>query len=581
MRVWGPVLITALLITPPALLAPAHAAAPVRSIEISGAGTSVWPAYDVSLERFAIGTGPATDGQVNVTVTTPDPDAVVRIDGRPAENGATTQVSGLAPGDEVNVQVDDAAGSTNQSFFYLPTGFPRLRAAATSTVPPSGVTFLGLASYLSETSYQTAVDRHGVPIRVEGNPKNHDFKPSGAGDGHYTVAHLSPGSTAEQEGYQIDEYDERFRLIDTHTVNPVKKIGLRRADTDFHDVQLTPNGQKILIAYQRRERRNGVTWLDAVIQIQKPSGKTRFTWSSKGHVKPKEGYVLGARGQDYAHLNSVQLQKNGDIVASFRNLSQVLRIATRKRGTFRPGDVVWRLGGVRNEFTFRDDPLGGFCAQHDARILPNGHLLLFDNGAEQRDSGALNPQTADMCPDPADPSGPRIARPQSRVVEYALKPRARTATLVWSHQPPGRYAAFAGSAQRLGDGHTLIGWWNSEDPSGTAPLTAQVTAQGAEAWSLTAQGWFSYRAHRGEAPDRIRPGARVTVPSAGSYYEAGADLAVDFSCTDRGGSNLAGCTGTQANGATLDTSPGAHTVTVTATDRAGNTRRRSVSYTVR
>lgn len=579
MRVWGPVVIAAMLVLPPTFVSPSVAAGPGRSVEIGGAGTSVWPEYAAGVDRFAIDTGPATDGRVTVTVSSPDPQATALVQGRPVEVGATTEVAGLEPGDEVNVQLTDTTGATNQSFVYLPAGFPRLRADGGAT--DGGLTFLGLASYLSETSYQAAVDRRGVPVHVVGDPKNHDFKPSGAGDGHFTVAHLSPGSTVEQEGYQIDEYDERFRLVDTHTVNRVRKIGLRPPDTDFHDAQFLPDGRKILIAYQRRERRSGVTWLDAVIQIQGRSGRTKFTWSSKGHVKPKEAYVLGARGQDYAHLNSVQLQGNGDVIASFRNLGQVLRIATRKRGKLRPGDVVWRLGGVRNEFRFVGDPLGGFCAQHDARILPNGHLLLFDNGAERRDSGALHPQTADMCPDPADPDGARVARPQSRVVEYALNTRSRTATMVWSHQPTGRYAAFAGSAERLPGGDTLVGWWNSEDPAGTPPLVSEVTPAGVESWSLTAEGWFSYRAHRGEAPDRIRPDAQVTVPEAGAVYPAGAEVLVDFSCSDRGGSNLGACSGTQANGAALDTTPGQHRLTVTAIDGAGNKRRRHVDYTVR
>lgn len=580
MRVRGVVAISSLLLAPLALVSPTQALAPVRTVEIGGTGTSVWPAYDESVSRFAIGTSPGTDGRVSVTASTADPGGTVLVDGRPVANGATTEVTGLAPGDEVNVQVSDAAGSTNQSFVYLPAGFPRLRAAESGTGPTGGHTLLGLASYLSETSYETAVDRHGVPVRVSGNPKNHDFKPSGRGDGHFTVAHLAPGSTAEQEGYQIDEYDARFRLVDTHTLARVPRIGLLPRDTDFHDVELLPDGRVVLTGYQRRERASGVTWLDAIIQVTDRQGRAQFTWSSKGHVKPTEGYVLGARGQDYAHLNSVQVQPNGDIVASFRNTGQVLRIATERRGKFEPGDVVWRLGGERNEFTFVGDPLGGFCAQHDARILPGGHLLLFDNGAERRDSGPLSPQTADMCPDPADPTGPRVARPQSRVVEYALDVRARTATLVWSHQVPGRYAAFAGSAQRLAGGNTLVGWWNSEDPAGPPPFVSEVTPAGADVWSLTAEGWFSYRAHRGEVPDRTRPAVQVLTPAAGATYAPGAEVPVDFTCTDTGGSNLATCDGDQTNGALLDTTPGPHTFTVVATDRAGNTRTRNVSYTV-
>lgn len=572
-------LVTGLVAASLGLPAPAPAVdQPARSVTIDGPGTSLQPAYDAQTRRFGVGTGPDTDGTLTVTASTADPQGSVLVDGHPVANGAATTVEHLSPGDEVNVQITDAAGTGNQSFVYLPPGFPRIRAESQGTGPDDGMVLLGLASYLSDTTYQAALDRNGVPVYVSGDPKNHDFKPSGRGDGHFTVAHLAPGSTAEQEGYQIDEYDGRFRVVRTHQLDPVPSIGLRKRDTDFHDVQLLDDGRVVLTGYQRRVRASGVEWLDAIIQVTNRRGRALFTWSSKGHIRPREAYVLGAKHQDYAHLNSVQLQPNGDVVASFRNVGQVLRIATERRGPYRPGDVVWRLGGERNEFTFLGDPYGGFCAQHDVRVLPDGHLLMFDNGSEGRDSGPLFPQTADMCPDPADPTGPRIARPQSRVAEYALDVGARTATLVWSHQVPGRYAAFAGSAQRLGSGHTLVGWWNAQDTTGTStpPLVSEVDTAGSALWSLTAEGWFSYRAHKAPVPDRIRPRATVSVPAAGAAYDATDAPTADYRCTDRGGSNLATCTASS-----LDLTPGSHTFTLTATDGAGNERTRSVTYSVR
>lgn len=558
----------------------AAAEAPVRTVTVSGPGTSLQPAYDASIERFGLGTGPDTDGTVTLVATTADPDGNVVIDGRPVENGSETTIEGLSPGDEVNVQITDTAGTGNQSFIYLPTGFPRIRAASFGVGPDDGYVLVGMASYLSESTYQAALDARGVPAYVSASAKSHDFKPSEGHAHRYTVAHLRPGSTNEDAGYQIDELDGRFRVVASHTLDRVPAIGLRPDDTDFHDVELTEDGRVVLVGYQRRERASGNTWLDAIIQITDRQGRALFTWSSKGHIKPSEAYVLGSRGQDYAHLNSVQLQPNGDLVASFRNVGQVLRIATERRRTYRPGDVVWRLGGAGNQFRFVDDPYAGFCAQHDVRVLPNGHLLMFDNGSEAHESGPLFPQTADMCPDPANPAGPRIARPQSRIAEYALDVKARTATLVWSHEVPGRYAPFAGSAQRLASGHTLVGWWNAQEAAdGPAPFATEVNSAGATVWSLTAEGWFSYRVHKSAVPDRIRPRARVAALADGAVVDTGSQVQVDYTCTDRGGSNLASCVGTQVNGADLDTSAGRHTLSVTAKDRAGNTRTITLAYT--
>ena len=73
------------------------------------------------------------------------------------------------------------------------------------------------------------------------------------------------------------------------------------------------------------------------------------------------------------------------------------------------GDVLWRFGrnAKRNEFTIYGDSRG-FSHQHDARRLPNGRLLLYDNG------NCLNPRYA-------------------RAMEYTLDEENLAATLVWQY----------------------------------------------------------------------------------------------------------------------------------------------------
>jgi len=43
------------------------------------------------------------------------------------------------------------------------------------------------------------------------------------------------------------------------------------------------------------------------------------------------------------------------------------------------GNIIWRLGGKNNQFTFANDNLG-FSRQHDIRRFSNGDISLFDNG---------------------------------------------------------------------------------------------------------------------------------------------------------------------------------------------------------
>jgi uncharacterized delta-60 repeat protein len=83
--------------------------------------------------------------------------------------------------------------------------------------------------------------------------------------------------------------------------------------------------------------------------------------------------------------------------------------------------------------------------------------------------------------------------------------------------------------------------------------------------------------------DTTAPSIVISAPADGSVYDLGASVVASYGCTDEaGGSGVASCVGTVANGSTIDTSsPAAHSFTVTAADAAGNTRTAAVGYTVR
>jgi peptidoglycan/xylan/chitin deacetylase (PgdA/CDA1 family) len=83
------------------------------------------------------------------------------------------------------------------------------------------------------------------------------------------------------------------------------------------------------------------------------------------------------------------------------------------------------------------------------------------------------------------------------------------------------------------------------------------------------------------AADTTAPSITITTPAASATYTVGQDVKAAYSCADTGGSGVATCTGTVANGSALNTSTqGTFTFSVNATDNAGNPATRSVSYTV-
>ncbi|MFN8473345.1 MAG: choice-of-anchor Q domain-containing protein [Anaerolineae bacterium] len=81
--------------------------------------------------------------------------------------------------------------------------------------------------------------------------------------------------------------------------------------------------------------------------------------------------------------------------------------------------------------------------------------------------------------------------------------------------------------------------------------------------------------------DRTAPTITITTPTDGAVYLQGAPLTASYTCSDPGGSGVASCVGTVANGSPLSTATvGSFSFTVTATDNVGNTASQTVHYVV-
>ena len=324
---------------------------PTRTVSVTGSGESMYPAFSPAVERYGVlTTAEASPGQGRVTVraTTSDPTGTVLVNGRPSTGGGVT-VTGLSAGDEISVIITDSGGTEVHALVYLPAGFPHLTTVVDQPGTAAGDVMLTLSKWVSPApSYEVAVDRNGVPAFVEVlDAASLDLKP--APGGHYSVGRLTtaPGRT----GQQIIELDERFQPVRT-----LQTSGL--VNTDAHDAILKPDGGAILTAYEA----NAATGLtDAVIQELEPDGDVAYTWNSADHMDPETETTNVPGRADYAHINSIQLLADGDILASFRHTSSVLKIAWSAHDGFRRGDVVWRLGGRMSDFQFLADPYPACC----------------------------------------------------------------------------------------------------------------------------------------------------------------------------------------------------------------------------
>ena len=82
--------------------------------------------------------------------------------------------------------------------------------------------------------------------------------------------------------------------------------------------------------------------------------------------------------------------------------------------------------------------------------------------------------------------------------------------------------------------------------------------------------------------DTAAPAVTISTPLDGATFTKGQAVAAGYSCQDEaGGSGLASCAGTVADGALIDTSTvGSHTFTVTGADIAGNSATATSTYNV-
>jgi arylsulfotransferase ASST len=219
-------------------------------------------------------------------------------------------------------------------------------------------------------------------------------------------------------------YDASYRLV-KHVVPGNGLTG------DMHEFAITSRNTA-LMTLSHRVSINGRSILEGAFQeLDLATGRVVFEWHSVDHVRLVESYYRLPRSPgrifDYFHINSIDVDTDGNFLVSARNTHTVYKIDRRT------GKVLWRLGGRRSDFTLGKEVRFGW--QHDARRQPDGTLTLFDNAA-----------------------APKL-RKQSRGLVLRLDMKRMRARVVrtFVHEPP-IVAVDQGNMQRLPNGHYLVGW---------------------------------------------------------------------------------------------------------------------------
>lgn len=369
--------------------------------------------------------------------------------------------------------------------------------------PSPGYIFLTPTHVSSLDGYNLIVDNNGNVFYSEyidsGMPVDFKVVPSGW---------LSYGIEKEVSPFGIAAGLTDYYIMDT-TYTVVEEIQMGNGYiADFHEFQMLPNGHVLMLAYDLQPvdmsgivpgGHPGAMVAGSIIQEldthYPASGKGRdviFQWRSWDHYDLTDSYQdLTQPTVNPIHLNSIEMGNDGNLIVSAIGLAEITKIDRQT------GEILWRMGGKNNEFTFVNEtqdyaPIY-FMFQHDVRQLDNGNLTMIDNGNNDPNIGAGNVPV----------------RPYTRALEYELDETALTATNVWQYRhDPDIFVGNFGSVQRLENGNTVIGW-GAASMTGSPAMT-EVDAAGDMVSELTFDRLLiaSYRAYRFDW-NRRRPAAYV------------------------------------------------------------------------
>jgi hypothetical protein len=331
----------------------------------------------------------------------------------------------------------------------LPSDLPRYVATGTNASP-------GYVAFAAG-SYGLVIDNTGRIVWYHRFPNGPGLNFQPQPNGRY-VARPTPSAGQAATWVEIDALGNTTRTLGCSGGLPSR----------LHDMIAAPDGSYWLMCDEVRAvdlsafgRPSQSLVMGTLVQRRGANGDVLFQWSPFDHftvdIDVLEVADLTGPVINWTHGNAIDLAADGNLIVSFRNLSEVAKIDTRS------GSVQWRLGGARNQFTFSNTSAPAFARQHGARAVGTNRLQLLDNLG--------------------DPHASRSER-------YEIDEASRTARLIGSHaSSAGAIALIGGTAQPLPGGRTLVSFGNGGS-------VEEVDDAGAIVWRIEGNPGYVFRAHR-------------------------------------------------------------------------------------
>ncbi|HWC73690.1 MAG TPA: arylsulfotransferase family protein [Gemmatimonadales bacterium] len=418
----------------------------IESVSVAGAAVNVLSAMVTVHVRLAdsvavrYGTGALID-QISPAVI-------------PNGEVAVVPILGLAPvtgyGMLVVAYADGVAAASSSPFTFttdtLPSDLPHYVASGSDPTPGYVVFGAGKYGLAIDTTgrvvwYVRFATAPGLNFQVEPN-------------GHYVARPPTPDPGDLEPWVELDPLG-----------NVIRTFGCAGAlQPRFHDLAIQADGSYWIMCDDTRTMDlsalggvAGAQVMGTVIQHVSATGALLFQWSPFDHfgITDLDSASRTGPAVNWTHGNALDFDTSGNLLVSFRSLSEITKIDVHS------GAVLWRMGGLRNQFTFENAPPHGFVHQHGLRFSGPGRLVLLDNLG--------------------DPRGSRAER-------YEFDEASHIARLVASYGPdPEIVAQLGGTTQDLPGGRTLVAFGNGN-------RVEEYDSTGRMVWHIEGNSGYVFRA---------------------------------------------------------------------------------------
>ncbi len=241
-------------------------------------------------------------------------------------------------------------------------------------------------------------------------------------------------------------------VIANHSYNVIRVVHAGNGyPMDLHEFELTRDGDALFTVYSPilvhlPGTPDGTLspLLDSIVQeVDIHTGLVVWEWHSYGHIPLETSHATPQNSASYDafHINAIQALKHDRVLISARDTSGIYNVDRAS------GRILWTLGGKGSNF--RLGPGAQFYLQHDAHMLSNGRISMFDDGA-----------------------GPPQFNPFSRGLILQLNFRRHKAILVRQFARSSSTSAQSeGSLQRLPSGNVFVGF-------GSEPFFSEFSSRG-------------------------------------------------------------------------------------------------------